>query len=440
MQKTNSAAIKLIKESEGLRLKAYLCPAGVWTIGYGCTEGVRRDMVITELQAEQLFKKELNKFEIAVTNLVKVPLAENQFSALVSFTYNVGMEALRNSTLLKLLNQGNYLKAADEFPRWNKAGGKVLPGLVTRRAKERALFLIDEPPTVPMTMIPPILRTGKFATIKVLTNTFLKGECKQAKDLSDDKKSTLVAGIEFQVTEWYEQSNHYHLVGDKVGWIFKDHCQLISATPSATNTLADRIVRYMEAKGYQVFKLPKHYNIVYVEGMNADGTLNNDAPNEWNDLRLVIEFQDGVPKIVGDWISTTEPGSKFTYNPMNSKGAARIKFGQYQAWQVGFHGSGNARHEALVQVCPITVHRDFDKNFLRTGDKLDTGLFGCNQHWGYDYPLNDIRGASAGCLVGRTTSGHQEFMGLIKQDARYEANKNYIFFATVIPGDDLIKL
>ncbi len=200
------------------------------------------------------------------------------------------------------------------------------------------------------------------------------------------------------------------------------------------NDIASRIVKYL-----LLFTNPKEYNIVYIEGINADWTLNNDAPNEFNDRRIVIEVVNGVPKIVDNWEATTEPGKYYTYNPMNPKGAARIQFGQYKAWAVGTHGTAEP-HEALVQVGDITVCRDFNKDFTRTGDKLDTGdNFYVNQHYGFDYPRNDIRLASAGCLVGRTREGHREFMAIIKQDRRYVANRKYVFYTSVIPGDDLFK-
>jgi len=205
------------------------------------------------------------------------------------------------------------------------------------------------------------------------------------------------------------------------------------------NDLPSRIVKYMQSKKYTIFTEPKEYNIVYVEGMNENGSLNNDARNEFNDRRIVIEVVDGVPKIVNHWGATTEPGSHYTFQPMlPEKGAARIQFGQYKAWAVGMHGSAD-RHEALVQVDDITVCRDFNEDFKRTGDKLDTGSFEINQHWGYDAPVNDIKNASAGCLVGRRREGHREFMRIIKGDRRYVTNSNYVFYTTVIPGDDLVK-
>lgn len=205
-----------------------------------------------------------------------------------------------------------------------------------------------------------------------------------------------------------------------------------------SNSIASRIVKYMQAKNYQVFTKPREYNIVYIEGMSEDWTLNGDPANQFNDRRIIIEVVDGVPKIVNHWQATTEPGRHYTVTPMNPKGAARIQFNQYKAWRVGFHGNAD-RHEALIQVEPITVHRDFNKDFKRTGDKLDTGLFLINQHWGYDAPVNDIRNASAGCLVGRRRDGHREFMSIIKQDRRYVANKDYVFYTTIIPGDDFVK-
>ena len=133
---------EVIKEAEGLRLEAYLCPAGVWTIGYGHTgPDVWPGLVITEKWAEQLLEEDLKRFEAYVSGYVRVDLTQDQFDALVSFTYNVGAEAFKNSTLLRKLNAGDYEGASKEFTRWNKSKGKVLPGLVKRREKERKLFV-----------------------------------------------------------------------------------------------------------------------------------------------------------------------------------------------------------------------------------------------------------------------------------------------------------
>lgn len=142
--KTSPKGIALIKSAEGLRLKAYPDPgtgALPWTIGYGSTSGVTRNMVITEAQAEQMLAEDLVRFERIVERLVRVPLNQGQFDALVSFTYNVGEGNFTKSTLLRKLNAGDATGAAEQFSRWVNAGGKVLPGLVKRRAAERSLFL-----------------------------------------------------------------------------------------------------------------------------------------------------------------------------------------------------------------------------------------------------------------------------------------------------------
>jgi lysozyme len=139
--KTSLKGIALIKEYEGLRLGAYLCSAGVLTIGYGHTGGVKEGDLITEQKAEQLLQDDLKKFENGVLRLVRVPLTQNQFDALVSFAFNLGVGNLGKSTLLKMLNDRDYKGAAGQFVRWNKAAGKELAGLTRRRLAESALFL-----------------------------------------------------------------------------------------------------------------------------------------------------------------------------------------------------------------------------------------------------------------------------------------------------------
>lgn len=145
-RKTATRGIELIKEFEGCRLTAYKCPAGVWTIGYGHTgtvdgKAVASGMTITAAKATELLKKDLARFEAAVNSYVTAPITQNMFDALVSFAYNCGSGALKGSTLLKKLNAKDYDGAAAQFPLWNKAGGKVLNGLVRRRAREQQLFL-----------------------------------------------------------------------------------------------------------------------------------------------------------------------------------------------------------------------------------------------------------------------------------------------------------
>jgi GH24 family phage-related lysozyme (muramidase) len=137
----NQAGLNLIKEFEGCILNTYDDGVGVLTIGYGHTQGVTWGQSIIQSQAEELLKQDLNYFENSVTALVKVSLTDNQFAALVSFTFNVGVGALTESTLLRLLNQSQYQAAADQFQRWVNGGGQVMAGLVRRREAERNLFL-----------------------------------------------------------------------------------------------------------------------------------------------------------------------------------------------------------------------------------------------------------------------------------------------------------
>lgn len=139
--KTSKAGIDLIKQFEGCRLEAYLCPALVWTIGYGHTNGVKKGDKITELQAETFLTIDLQKFEKAINELVTVPINQNMFDSLASFVFNIGIGAFKGSTLLKLLNKKEYGLAACQFERWNKAGGKILSGLMKRRAAEKKLFI-----------------------------------------------------------------------------------------------------------------------------------------------------------------------------------------------------------------------------------------------------------------------------------------------------------
>ena len=139
--KTSPRGLALIRQFEGLRLLAYKDAVGVPTIGYGTTRGVKMGMTITKAHAEELLRQDVERFEPEVLRLVKVPLNQNQWDALLSFTYNLGSANLESSTLLKFLNNGDYQAAADQFPRWNKAKGKVLNGLTARRAAERAMFM-----------------------------------------------------------------------------------------------------------------------------------------------------------------------------------------------------------------------------------------------------------------------------------------------------------
>jgi lysozyme len=146
--KISDEGLRLIKNFEGYhtRLKdgscaAYLCPARVPTIGWGTTEGVKLGMVWTEAEATAALLREIAKFENAVNTSVTVEINQNEFDAMVSLAYNIGVAGFKRSSVLRRLNKGNRAGAAQAFHLWNKGGGRILAGLVSRRAREAALFL-----------------------------------------------------------------------------------------------------------------------------------------------------------------------------------------------------------------------------------------------------------------------------------------------------------
>ena len=140
MRVTSEEGIALIKMFEGCERTAYQCSADVWTLGYGHTAGVSEGDTCTADEAETMLTEDLQKFEGYVNDLVEVDLEQNQFDALVAWTYNLGPGALKESTLLRKLNDGDFKDAPFQIKRWNRAGGKVLDGLVRRRQAEALLF------------------------------------------------------------------------------------------------------------------------------------------------------------------------------------------------------------------------------------------------------------------------------------------------------------
>lgn len=144
LKTTGNGGIALIKQYEGLRLTTYKDAVGIPTIGYGHVEnpispgGTR---TITAEDAEQILREDLQRFEHDVNNMLTVEVTQNQFDALVSFAFNLGPANLKSSTLLRKVNSGDFNGAAEEFPKWNHAGGQVLAGLTARRNAEKTLFL-----------------------------------------------------------------------------------------------------------------------------------------------------------------------------------------------------------------------------------------------------------------------------------------------------------
>ena len=138
--KISAEGLALIKKFEGCELEAYQDAVGVWTIGYGHIKGVKEGMTITKQQAEEKLLEELVEYENYVLEAVNHQLDQCMFDALVSWTYNLGPSNLNASTMLKVLNAGDYDGVPEQIKRWNKAGGKVLQGLVRRREAEALLF------------------------------------------------------------------------------------------------------------------------------------------------------------------------------------------------------------------------------------------------------------------------------------------------------------
>jgi hypothetical protein len=209
-------------------------------------------------------------------------------------------------------------------------------------------------------------------------------------------------------------------------WTEKDH--------------AAYLVDYCIQKGYTIDREPGMVNIIYIEGLNADWTLNPDKPDFWNDRRLVLMFDyNSQPYLAINHSATTEPGWAATISAKAKKlgGVARIVFGQQTAWKPGFHKS-NPLHPALVQCAPVAVFRDLNKDGKRPGDLLTTAA-GINQH-GTRSGFNRLTVGlfSEGCLVGWKWPSHLAFMRLVNKDVRIQNGKEHVFSTITIAGDDYI--
>jgi GH24 family phage-related lysozyme (muramidase) len=222
--KISEAGLSLIKSFEGCVLTAYLDAVGIWTVGYGHTgPSVHRGLTITQKLAEDILAQDVRRFELGVLNNVKVNLNQNEFDALVSFSFNVGVNALKNSTLLRLLNDGaDRSIVAAEFLRWNKGGDKVLEGLTRRRQAEKALFLQNTRH--------PLLAHSILAN----RDTWLKRRPVQSSELAAEEKLFVPKG---SAHEWDEISmfpgeTHYKVSlsaqPDKEWWFFPPHFKIIN--------------------------------------------------------------------------------------------------------------------------------------------------------------------------------------------------------------------
>lgn len=203
--KTSTNGTDLIKEFEGCELTSYVCPAGVLTIGYGHTGvDVKPNQTITQEKANNLLVSDLGRFERTVNDYVTVEITQSMFDSLVSFTYNCGSDAFRNSTLLRLLNDKDYEGAAGQFDRWVNGANGPLPGLVRRREAEEKLFRSEGFPDGTSQDKPNIV-----TTITAVTDTVLKKEPVQSSELAENQMVTVKAGKEYQLV-WYGHTGCGH--------------------------------------------------------------------------------------------------------------------------------------------------------------------------------------------------------------------------------------
>ena len=230
--KLSRNGLELIKKFEGLRLTAYTCPAGVWTIGYGHTgPDVYSGLKISEDHAEQLLWQDIESFEQCVNSFVNIKLNQNEYDALVSFTYNIGTTAFVNSTLLKLLNKGTDRKVvAEEFKRWVKGGdGEAIPGLVRRREEEKRLFLAK--------VKHPLLSKSILAK----QDTWLKKRMADSTLLAPEEKLFVPEGSAWEWSELTMYAGQRHqavkLLADQKTWfIWPDHWKIINDVPDDAHT------------------------------------------------------------------------------------------------------------------------------------------------------------------------------------------------------------
>lgn len=209
----NSAGITLVQQFEGLKLEAYLCPAGVWTIGYGHTKGVKKGDVITQAEADKLLAQDLGQCGEQVEKCVRVPLHDNQFAALASFVFNVGIGSLTSSSLLRRLNGGDYDCVPSELAKWVKAlnpktGKKVaLPGLVKRRAAEGQLWLATDDGDV-------FLNTGDMPQIVHADDS----RTVYSVAARDGLRVRSGAGTQFEVQKVLPKDAQVYVLREKDGW------------------------------------------------------------------------------------------------------------------------------------------------------------------------------------------------------------------------------
>jgi GH24 family phage-related lysozyme (muramidase) len=385
---TSPQGYTVIRSFEGRALKAYRDEVGVWTIGYGQTNNdasvlgfeIKAGTTITAQQAEDLLKVSMvRRYEPAV-NKAMGPGNPTQaaFDAGGSFHYNTG--AIERATWVKDFVAHDTGAVRPHLMQWNKAGGNVLAGLTRRRAREADMILLgDYGPEGKQSVI--VDERGKPVDTS-------HGPQPSVPPVAPDPSSDKVSG------------------GPGLNPI----------------TNPQLILDAYKKRGYPYAEGADVYNLLSIEGMNADGTTNGNRHNAWDDLRVIWQVVGGKVSIIFKCSATTEPGAYWTDHPMNADGAFHIALGYQAVWVMGsYHG-----HRALVEALPITGTRDKLKDYKREG-KTYVGDFGVHIHAGYNYKVDDIGRSSAGCQVIRLVEDHDTFMGFCLKDARYLKNKNFVF-------------
>ena len=203
--------------------------------------------------------------------------------------------------------------------------------------------------------------------------------------------------------------------------------------------LAGRVAAALLRRGDWLCRHPDCLTVVYVEGMEPDGRRSAARPDAFDDARLLLRVgPDGVPEFAGVWEATAAPGRPAVEEPAEPAGAPRLERGQHKAWVMGRTGLGTEHEqEALVQVQPLPVTRDANRDFRRNGDERQRGLYGMDQHGGFDAPGDEVGGIGAGCLVGRVQDGHRAFMALLRDDARWRASHAYRFMVSLLGVEEV---
>ncbi|OKH36524.1 hypothetical protein NIES2101_36955 [Calothrix sp. HK-06] len=217
-----------------------------------------------------------------------------------------------------------------------------------------------------------------------------------------------------------------------VVWLQSQVGTLTSTSNQQTSIVANRLYAAMQRKGYPIAKGKGETNIIYVRGGDINGQPTGNRINEWSDARFVLMFRGGQPYIAGKWKATIKPGLPAIRNPLGKRGAAFIEDGYYKAWRLGIHqGIFGRRERGLVQVAPVNFRRDVNRDGNVSGEPVQNGMIGLNQHSGSNN--REVDKTSYACLVAQSSEGHlEEFVPLLENDPRYKTNSQHMFGTAIL--------